>query len=145
MNVLNAAFARAQIQARADAAQAQTRYRPLPMLGQYPAPTETEPDKEPVHAHAASRVDKENAAVEQGPNGRRRASTSHATENGQILNGLGFSKVNGSGVLRKEIGNIAIPAEAVTVARTKKDRKNSKRKSSFSPIHPSPFYLSPRK
>ncbi|KAI0288365.1 kinase-like domain-containing protein [Russula brevipes] len=46
MNVLNAAFARAQIQARADAAQA--RYRALPMLGQYPAPAEAEPDKEPA-------------------------------------------------------------------------------------------------
>jgi len=133
MNVLNAAFARAQIQARADAAQAQKRYHPLPMLGQYPAPAEAEPDKEPSRAHPAYGGDKENTAVEQGSNGRRRPSASHMTEDGQVLNGLGFGKANGKGVLRKEIGNIAILPEAVTTARTKKDRKSSKRKS---PLHP---------
>ena len=129
MNVLNAAFARAQIQARADAvqAQAQTRYRALPMLGQYPALTEAEPDKELAHSHVVSGRDKENAAVEQAPNGRRRPSAGYPGEEGQI--GLGFGKANGNGVLRKEIGNIAVPSEAVlTVARTKKDRKSSRRK-----------------
>ena len=129
MNVLNAAFARAQIQARADAVQAQTqtRYRALPMLGQYPAPTEAEPDKEPAHLHVVSGGDKENAALEQAPNGRRRPSAGYLGEEGQI--GLGFGKANGSGVLRKEIGNIAVPSEAVlTGARTKKDRKSNKRK-----------------
>jgi hypothetical protein len=135
MNMLNAAFARAQIQARADAAQAQAhaqaRYRAFPMLGQYPAPTEAEPDKGPAHAPAASGRDKENASVEQGSSGRRRPSAGYAAEEGQVLNGLGFSKANGSGVLRKEIGNIAVPPEAVTVTRTKKDRKSSKRKSTF--------------
>ena len=127
MNVLNAAFARAQIQARADTAQAQARFRTLPMLGQYPAPAEVAPEKEPAHMHdAASSVDKENASIEQGPSGRRRPSTSHHTEEGQVLTGIGFGKANGSGVLRKEIGNIAVPPEAVT--RIKKDRR-SKRKS----------------
>ena len=127
MNVLNAAFARAQIQARADGvqAQAQTRYRPLPMLGQYPAPVEAEPDKEPAHSHVVSGGDKENAAVEQAPNGRRRPSAGYSGEEGQI--GLGFGKANGSGVLRKEIGNIAAPSEVVlTAARTKKDRKSGR-------------------
>jgi hypothetical protein len=140
MNMLNAAFARAQIQARADAqaqAHAQARYRALPMLGQYPAPAETEPDKGPAHAPAASGGDKENASVEQGPSGRRRPSTSYAVEEGQVLSGLGFSKANGSGVLRKEIGNIAVSPEAVTVTRTKKDRKSSKRKSTFHLHHSS--------
>jgi hypothetical protein len=133
MNVLNAAFARAQIQARADAAQAQTRYHPLPMLGQYPAPAEAEKHKEPAHAQPASGGDKENAAVEQGPNGRRRLSNAgHTAEDGQMLNGLGFGKMNGNGVLRKEIGNIVVPPEAVTMARNKKDRKSSRRKS---PLH----------
>ena len=135
MNMLNAAFARAQIQARADAAQAQAhtqaRYRALPMLGQYPAPTEAEPDKGPAHTPAASGRDKENASVEQGSSGRRRPSAGYAAEEGLVLSGLGFSKANGSGVLRKEIGNIAVPPEAVTATRTKKDRKNSKRKSTF--------------
>lgn len=136
MNMLNAAFARAQIQARADAAQAQAqahvqahaqaRYRALPMLGQYPAPTEVEPDKGPAHAPVASGRDKENASVEQGPSGRRRPSAGYVAEEGQVLSGLGFSKANGSGVLRKEIGNIAVPPEAVTMTRTKKDRKSSK-------------------
>ena len=135
MNFLNAAFARAQIQARADAAQAQTRYHALPMLGQYPAPSEAEPDKEPTHSHPASGGDKENTAVEQGPNGRRRPSASYAADEAPALNGLGLGKVNGSGVLRKEIGNIAVPSEAVTVARSKKDRKSSKRKSPLHPIH----------
>ena len=135
MNMLNAAFARAQIQARADTAQAQAqaRYRGLPMLGQYPAPAEAEPDKEPVHTHTASEGDKENASVEQGSGGRRRPNAGYTAED-QVLSGLGFSKANGSGVLRKEIGNIAVPPEAVTVTRTKKDRKNSKRKSSLCPI-----------
>jgi hypothetical protein len=137
MNMLNAAFARAQIQARADAAQAQAqahaqaRYRALPMLGQYPPPVEAELDKGPAHTPAASGRDKENASMEQGPSGRRRPSAGYAAEDGQVLNGLGFSKANGSGVLRKEIGNIAAPSEAVTVTRTKKDRKSSKRKSTF--------------
>lgn len=127
MNVLNAAFARAQIQARADAAQAHARFRTLPMLGQYPAPSEVAPEKEPAHAHeAASGGDKENASIEQGSNGRRRPSTSHNAEESQVLTGIGFGKANGSGVLRKEIGNIAVPPEAVT--RIKKDRR-SKRKS----------------
>jgi hypothetical protein len=145
MNMLNAAFARAQIQARADAAHAQARYRALPMLGQYPAPAEAEPDKGPAHPPAASGRDKENASVEQGPSGRRRSSAGYAAEDGQVLNGLGFSKANGSGVLRKEIGNIAVPPEAVTVTRTKKDRKSGKRKSTFHThhsslrIYPSPF------
>lgn len=126
MNVLNAAFARAQIQARADAAHAHARFRTLPMLGQYPAPAEAGPEKELAHVHdAASSGDKENASIEQGPNGRRRPSTSHNADEGQALGGLGFGKVNGSGVLRKEIGNIAVPPEAVT--RIKKDRR-SKRK-----------------
>jgi hypothetical protein len=145
MNMLNAAFARAQIQARADATQAQAhaqaRYRALPMLGQYPAPTETEPDKGPVHAPAASGRDKENASVEQGPSGRRRPSAGYAAEEGQVLNGLGFSKANGSGVLRKEIGNIAVPPEAVTLTRTKKDRKSSKRKSTFHLHLFAPYHL----
>jgi hypothetical protein len=138
MNMLNAAFARAQIQARADAAQAQAqaRYRALPMLGQYPAPAEAEPDKEPAHAHAASGGNKENASGAQGSSGRRRPSVGYMAEEGQVLSGLGFSKANGSGVLRKEIGNIAVPPETVTVARTKKDRKSSKRKSPFRPILP---------
>jgi hypothetical protein len=135
MNMLNAAFARAQIQARADAVQAQAhaqaRYRGLPMLGQYPAPPEAEPDKGPTHAHVASGGNKENASVEQGSGARRRPSAGYAAEEGQVLSGLGFSKANPSGVLRKEIGNIAVPPEAVTVARTKKDRKSSKRMSSF--------------
>ncbi len=135
MNMLNAAFARAQIQARADAAQvqahAQARYRALPMLGQYPAPIEAEPDKERAHAPTASGRDKENASVEQGSGARRRPSAGYAAEEGQVLSGLGFSKANGSGVLRKEIGNIAFPQEAVTVTRTKKDRKSSKRKLTF--------------
>lgn len=134
MNVLNAAFARAQIQARAEAAQTQTRYHALPMLGQYPDPAEAEPDKEPSRAHPVSGGDKENTAVEQGPNGRRRPSASHTTEDGQVLNGLGFGKANGSGVLRREIGNIAILPEAVTTARTKKDRKSNKRKSPLRPF-----------
>ncbi|KAH9061116.1 kinase-like domain-containing protein [Lactarius vividus] len=82
MNVLNAAFARAQIQARADVAQAQARFRTLPMLGH----------------------------------------TGHNTEEGQVLSGIGFGKANGSGVLRKEIGNIAVPPEAVI--RMKKDRRS---------------------
>ena len=126
MNVLNAAFARAQIQARADAAHAHARFRTLPMLGQYPAPAEAGPEKELAHVHdAASSGDKENASIEQGPNGRRRPSTSHNADEGQALGGLGFGKANGSGVLRKEIGNIAVPPEAVT--RIKKDRR-SKRK-----------------
>ena len=135
--MLNAAFARAQIQARADAAQAQAqahaqaRYHALPMLGQYPAPAEAELDKGPAHAPAASGRDKENTSVEQGPSGRIRSSAGYAAEEGQGLSGLGFSKANGSGVLRKEIGNITVPSEAVTVARTKKDRKSSKRKSTF--------------
>jgi hypothetical protein len=127
MNVLNAAFARAQIQARADAAQA--RYRALPMLGQYPAPAEAEPDKEPATVHMTSGGNKENARVEQSSTGRRRPSAGYMGEENQQLNGLGFGKANGSGVLRKEIGNIAVPPEAVTVTRTKKDRKSSKRKS----------------
>lgn len=137
MNMLNAAFARAQIQARADAAQAhaqahaQTRYHALPMLGQYPAPAEAEPDKGPAHAPAASGRDKENTSVEQGPSGRIRSSAGYAAEESQTLSGLGFSKANGSGVLRKEIGNITVSPEAMTVARTKKDRKSSKRKSTF--------------
>ena len=137
MNMLNAAFARAQIQARADAVQAQAqahaqaRYHALPMLGQYPAPAETEPDKGPAHTPATSGRDKENTSVEQGPSGRIRSSAGYAAEEGQGLSGLGFSKANGSGVLRKEIGNITVPSEAVTVARTKKDRKSSKRKSTF--------------
>ena len=136
MNVLNAAFARAQLQARADVAQAQARtqaqaqaqvrYRTLPMLGQYTAPTEVEPEKERVHEHDAFEEDKENASVEQGPNARRRPSTTGCTaEDAQVLSGLGFGKANGSGVLRKDIGNITVPPEAVM--RTKKDRK-SKRK-----------------
>ena len=141
MNMLNAAFARAQIQARADAAQAQAQaqYRALPMLGQYPAPAEAGPDKdkEPVHVLAASGGDKENAGVEQGFSGRMRPSAGYTAEDGQVLNGLGFSKANGSGVLRKEIGNIAVPPETVTVPRTKKDRKSNKRKSKFSFILPS--------
>jgi hypothetical protein len=144
MNFLNAAFARAQIQARADAAQAQTRYHALPMLGQYPAPSEAEPDKEPTHSHPASGGDKENTAVEQGPNGRRRPSTSHAADEAPALNGLGLGKVNGSGVLRKEIGNIAVPSEAVTVARSKKDRKSSKRKSPLHPIHNHLHFVHPK-
>lgn len=135
MNMLNAAFARAQIQARADAvqaqAQAQARYRALPILGQYPAPAEAEPDKGPAHAPPSSGRDKENASLEQGPSGRRRPSAGYGAEEGQVLSGLGFSKANGSGVLRKEIGNIAVPPEAVAVARTKKDRKSGKRKSAF--------------
>jgi hypothetical protein len=143
MNMLNAAFARAQIQARADAvqaqAQAQARCRGVPMLGQYPAPAEAEPDKEPVHTHAASGGDKENAGVEQGSSGRRRPSAGYMTEEGQVLSGLGFSKANGSGVLRKEIGNIAVPPEAVT--RTKKDRKSNKRKSPFRPNLPSSCHI----
>ncbi|KAF8265834.1 kinase-like domain-containing protein [Lactarius quietus] len=119
MNVLNAAFARAQIQARADAAHAHARFRTLPMLGQYPAPAEVAPEKEPAHAHeAASGGNKENASVEQSSSGRRRPSTSHNAEEG----GFGFGKANGSGVLRKEIGNIAVPPEAVT--RIKKDRRS---------------------
>lgn len=146
MNMLNAAFARAQIQAHADAAQAQAnaqaRYRALPMLGQYPAPAEAEPDKGPAHTPAASGRDKENASVEQGPSGRRRPSAGYAAEEGQVLSGLGFSKANGSGALRKEIGNIAIPPEAVTVARTtKKDRKSSKRKSTFRLHLFTPYHL----
>jgi hypothetical protein len=147
MNMLNAAFARAQIQARADAAQAQAhaqaRYRALPMLGQYPSPAEAEaePDKGPVHAPAASGRDKENASVEQGPSGRRRPSAGYAAEEGQILSGLGFSKANGSGVLRKEIGNIAVPPEAVTATRTKKDRKSSKGKSTFYLYLFTPYHL----
>jgi hypothetical protein len=146
MNMLNAAFARAQIQARADAAQAQAhaqaRYRALPMLGQYPAPAEAEPDKGPAHAPAASGRDKENASVEQGPSGRRRPSASYAAEEGQVLSGLGFSKANGSGVLRKEIGNIAVPPEAVTATRIKKDRKSGKRKSTFQ-LHRSSLRIYP--
>lgn len=150
MNMLNAAFARAQIQARADAtqAQAQERYRALPMLGQYPAPTEAEPDKEPAHVLAASGGDKENASVGQCSSGRMRPSAGYTAEDGHVLNGLGFSKANISGVLRKEIGNIAVPPEAVTVPRTKKDRKSSKRKSPFHPLPPSSqhiiYPLSPR-
>ena len=128
MNVLNAAFARAQIQARADAAQAHARFRTLPMLGQYPAPVEVGPEKELAQAHvdAATGGDKENASIEPGSSGRRRPSNSHNAEEGQVLGGIGFGKANGSGVLRKEIGNIAVPPEAVT--RLKKDRR-SKRKS----------------
>ncbi len=130
MNVLNAAFARAQIQARADAAQAQARFRTLPMLGQYPAPAEVGAEKELAHAHeAASGGDKENASTEQGSSGRRRPSTGRSAEEGQVLGGIGFGKANGSGVLRNEIGNIAVPPEAVT--RIKKDRR-SKRKSPHS-------------
>ena len=149
MNMLNAAFARAQIQARADAAQAQAQaqYRALPMLGQYPAPAEAGPDKdiEPVHMPAASGGDKENAGVEQGFSGRMRPSAGYTAEDGQVLNGLGFSKANGSGVLRKEIGNIAVPPETVTVPRTKKDRKSNKRKSKFSHyrLYSIPFIVSP--
>ncbi|KAI0252515.1 kinase-like domain-containing protein [Lactifluus subvellereus] len=149
MNVLNAAFARAQLQARADAAQAQARYRTLPMLGQYPAPTEVEPEKERVHEHDASEEDKENANVEQGPNARRRPSTTgYTAEDGQVLSGLGFAKANGSGVLRKEIGNITVPPEAVT--RTKKDRKSKpptaldlhdSPRNNASPVLPSPKSL----
>jgi hypothetical protein len=140
MNVLNAAFARAQLQARADAAQAQAqaqvRYRALPMLGQYPAPTEVEPEKGPAHAHEVSEGDKENASMEHGPGGRRRPSTTvYSMEDTQVLNGLGFGKANGSGVLRKEIGNIAVPTEAVT--RTKKDRKSKSKSSPSSPLPPS--------
>jgi hypothetical protein len=146
MNMLNAAFARAQIQARADTAQAQAqaqaRYRGLPMLGQYPAPAEAEPDKEPAHTHTASGGDKEN--VEQGFSGRRRPNGGYTAEEGQVLSGLGFSKANGSGVLRKEIGNIAVPPESVTVARTKKDRKSNKRKSPFPILSSSPTHLTPR-
>ncbi|KAI9509269.1 kinase-like domain-containing protein [Russula earlei] len=129
MNVLNAAFARAQIQARADAAQAQAqaRYRGLPMLGQYPAPCEAEPDKVPTHAPVVSGGDKENTSVEQGMSGRRRPSAGYTADDGQLLSGLGFGKANGGiGVLRKEIGNITVPPEAVTGTRTKKDRKGSK-------------------
>ncbi|KAI9458686.1 kinase-like domain-containing protein [Lactarius psammicola] len=123
MNVLNAAFARAQIQARADAAQAQARFRTLPMLGQYPAPAEVGAEKELAHAHeVASGGDKENASIEQASSGRRRPSTGHNAEEGQVMSGIGFGKANGSGVLRKEIGNIAVPPEAVT--RTKKDRRS---------------------
>jgi hypothetical protein len=136
MNVLNAAFARAQLQARADVAQAQARtqaqaqaqarYRTLPMLGQYAPPTEVKAEKERVYEHDASEEDKENASVEQGPNARRRPSaTGYTAEDAQVLSGLGFGKANGSGVLRKDIGNITVPPEAVM--RTKKDRK-SKRK-----------------
>lgn len=146
MNMLNAAFARAQIQARADTAQAQAqaqaRYRGLPMLGQYPAPAEAEPDKEPAHTHTASGGDKEN--VEQGFSGRRRPNAGYTAEEGQVLSGLGFSKANGSGVLRKEIGNIAVPPESVTVARTKKDRKSNKRKSPFPTLSSSPTHVTPR-
>ncbi|KAI0000169.1 kinase-like domain-containing protein [Russula compacta] len=118
MNMLNAAFARAQIQTRVDVAQA--RYRALPMLGQYPAPAGAELDKEPSHTHVMSGGDKENANVEQILSGRRRPSA------GYIAEGLGFGKANGNGVLRKEIGNIAVPPEAVSVLRTKKDRKSNK-------------------
>jgi hypothetical protein len=133
MNVLNAAFARAQIQARADAAQAHARFRTLPMLGQYPAPSEVGAEKELAHVHEAlSGGDKENASIEQGSSGRRRPSTSHTAEEGQVLGGIGFGKANGSGALGKEIGNIAIPPEAVT--RIKKDRR-SKRKSPRSSTH----------
>src|SRR5258708_15726858 len=46
MNMLNAAFARAQIQARADAVQGRARLRTLPMLGQYPVPSEVGAEKE---------------------------------------------------------------------------------------------------
>jgi len=93
--------------------------------------------------------DKENASVEQGSSGRRRPSAGFAAEEGQVLSGLGFSKANGSGALRKEIGNIAVPPEAMTVTRTKKDRKNSKRKSTlhlrlFTPYH-LPISLPPTK
>ena len=133
MNVLNAAFARAQIQARADAAQAHARFRTLPMLGQYPAPA-VGLEKEPANVHeAVSSSDKENASIEQVSSGRRRPSTSHTAEDGQVTSGIGFGKANGSGVLRKEIGNIAIPPEAVT--RMKKDRR-SKRKSARSVTDP---------
>ena len=141
MNVLNAAFARAQIQARVDAvqAQAQTRYRALPMLGQYPAPAEAEPDKEPTYSHVVSGGDKENAVMEQAPNGRRRPSAGYSGEGGQI--GLGFGKANGSGVLRKDIGNITVPSEAaLMVARTKKDRKSSKRKWTLALIQTPPLF-----
>ena len=136
MNVLNAAFARAQIQARADAVQDRARLRTLPMLGQYPAPTEAGAEKELAHVHEAmSGGDKENASIEQGSSGRKRPSTSLLAEEGQVL---GFGKANGSGVLRKEIGNIAIPPEAVT--RIKKDRRSKRKSSPFSaipvPIHP---------
>ena len=133
MNMLNAAFARAQIQARVDVAQA--RYRALPMLGQYPAPAGTEPDKEPSHADVVSGGDKENANVEQVSSGRRRPSAGYLAEGQQPLSGLGFGKANGNGVLRKEIGNIAVPPEAVSVARTKKDRKSNKGKSPLHPLH----------
>lgn len=57
------------------------------------------------------------------------------------MSGLGFSKVNGSGVLQKEIGNIAVPPDSVTVTRTKKDRKNSKRKSTFHLHLFTPYHL----
>jgi hypothetical protein len=147
MNVLNAAFACAQLQVRADAAQAQVqvqaqqaqvqaqaqaRYRALPMLGQYPASAEVggAEKEQSTHVHEAPEEDKENVGVEQAPSGRRRPSTATYTmDDSQVLSGLGFGKGNGSGALRKEIGNIAVPPEAVT--RTKKDRK-SKRKSSLS-------------
>jgi hypothetical protein len=153
MNMLNAAFARAQIQARADAAQAQAhaqaRCRALPMLGQYPSLAEAEPDKGPPRSTAASGGDKENASVELGSSGRRRPSTGYATDEGQVLSGLGFSKANGSGVLRKEIGNIAASLETATATRTKKDRKNSKRKLTshllpFTTYH-LPIFLPPTK
>jgi len=145
MNVLNAAFARAQIQARADAAQAQAqvRYPALPMLGQYPAPSEAEPDKEPTHAHAVSGGDKENLSLELGPSMRRRPSTGYTADDGQPLSGLGFGKANGGGVLRKEIGNIAVPAEAVIVSRPKKDRKSGKRKCCLHPFRRFDFIYYP--
>jgi len=145
MNVLNAAFARAQIQARADAAQAQAqvRYPALPMLGQYPAPSEAEPDKEPTHAYAVSGGDKENLSLELGPSMRRRPSTGYTADDGQPLSGLGFGKANGGGVLRKEIGNIAVPAEAVIVSRPKKDRKSGKRKCCLHPFRRFDFIYYP--
>ncbi|KAI0261651.1 kinase-like domain-containing protein [Gloeopeniophorella convolvens] len=131
MNVLNAAFARAQVQARADAAQA--RYNALPMLGQYPAPSELAPAPEPAHAREASGGDKENAHVEPP----RRVHDADEQAQAQALGVLGFGK---GGALRTEVGNIgiAVPPEAVT--RAKKDRKS---KPSALDLHPSDALQSP--
>ncbi|KAI0064398.1 Pkinase-domain-containing protein [Artomyces pyxidatus] len=126
MNVLNAAFARAQVQARAEAVQGQIS-RPLPCLVPPPADPQSVPsyrlatmdvEREAPRPSEGSAGDKEN--VEQVPAGKR-----HGEDEGPVLSGLGFMRPNGMG-LGKEVGNISIGTEQLHRAATgsKKDRKS---------------------
>ncbi|KAI0052114.1 Pkinase-domain-containing protein, partial [Auriscalpium vulgare] len=96
MNVLNAAFAHAQVQARAEAMAMPSATHYTNAVGRRSTDEERDMSRS---SDASSGVDKENAVTEH-------ISKKHGDHEGPVLNGLGFGK--GVAGLGKDVGNIAI-------------------------------------